>query len=151
MGYGLVQIIYHLYNYSIILIPTIFNDFINCKPNKEVLHIGAHICEEKQLYNENGINDDNILWIEANKDLINPEQKNILNAVISDKNDEVVDFIITNNVQSSSILELYKHLEEHPDVIEIGRRNLKQLLYIKIIIFLMIDTIFLIWIYKVQN
>lgn len=146
-----MQIIYHLYNYSIILIPTIFNDFINCKPNKEVLHIGAHICEEKQLYNENGINDDNILWIEANKDLINPEQKNILNAVISDKNDEVVDFIITNNVQSSSILELYKHLEEHPDVIEIGRRNLKQLLYIKIIIFLMIDTIFLIWIYKVQN
>ena len=56
------------------LIPTIFNDFINCRPNKGVLHIGAHICEEKQLYNYNGINDDNILWIEANNDLINQEQ-----------------------------------------------------------------------------
>jgi FkbM family methyltransferase len=107
------------------LIPTIFSDFINCRPKKGVLHIGAHICEEKQLYNDNGINDDNILWIEGNSDLINPEQKNILNAVISDKNDEIVDFIITNNMQSSSILELYKHLEEHPDVIEIGRRQLK--------------------------
>ncbi len=107
------------------LIPTIFNDFISCRPNKGVLHIGAHICEEKQLYNDNGINDDDILWIEANSDLINPEQKNILNAVISDKNDETVNFIITNNIQSSSILELYKHLEEHPDVIEIERRQLK--------------------------
>ena len=107
------------------LIPTIFNDFINCRPNKGVLHIGAHICEEKQLYNDNGINDDNILWIEANNDLINQEQKNILNAVISDKNDEEVNFIITNNMQSSSILELYKHLEEHPGVIEIERRKVK--------------------------
>ena len=89
------------------LIPTIFNDFINYRPKKGVLHIGAHICEEKQLYNENGISDDNILWIEGNSDLINPRQKNILNAVISDKNDEIVDFIITNNIQSSSILELY--------------------------------------------
>jgi FkbM family methyltransferase len=107
------------------LIPTIFNDFINCRPKKGVLHIGAHICEEKQLYNENGICDNNILWIEGNSDLINPEQKNILNAVISDIDDEIVNFIITNNMQSSSILELYKHLEEHPDVIEIERRQLK--------------------------
>lgn len=107
------------------LIPSIFNDFINCRPNKGILHIGAHICQEKQLYNDNGIKDDDILWIEANSDLINPEQKNILNAVISDKNDETVNFIITNNIQSSSILELYKHLEEHPDVIEIERRQVK--------------------------
>jgi len=107
------------------LIPTVFNDFINCRPNKGILHIGAHLCEEKPIYNDIGITDDNILWIEANNDLINPEQKNILNAVISDKNDEIVDFIITNNMQSSSILELYKHLEEHPCVIEIGRRKVK--------------------------
>jgi len=107
------------------LISSIFSDFINCKPNKGILHIGAHMCEEKQFYNNNGIRDDNILWIEANSDLINPEQKNIFNAVISNEDDEIVNFIITNNIQSSSILELYKYLEEYPDVIEIERRQLK--------------------------
>jgi len=48
------------------LIPNVFNDFINCRPNKGILHIGAHLCEEKPIYNDIGITDDNILWIEAN-------------------------------------------------------------------------------------
>jgi hypothetical protein len=39
------------------------------------------------------------------------------------KNNKVVDFIITNNIQSSSIL--YKHLEEHSGIKEIERRQLK--------------------------
>jgi FkbM family methyltransferase len=105
------------------LIPTIFDDFPTSRPTKGVLHIGAHECEEAPLYHSIGMKNEDILWIEANADIINPEQKNILHAVISNKDDENVSFIITNNIQSSSILELHTHLLEHPHVVEIGRRN----------------------------
>lgn len=33
------------------LIPTIFNTFPECIPEKGILHIGAHMCEERALYN----------------------------------------------------------------------------------------------------
>lgn len=107
------------------LIPTIFRDFPSCVPTKGILHIGAHKCEEAPLYHSIGINDENILWIEANSDLINPHQKNIISAVVSDKDNEDVEFIITNNMESSSILELHTHLHEHPHVHEINRRKVK--------------------------
>lgn len=105
------------------IISNVFDDFIICKPEKGILHVGAHLCEEKELYNNIGITDDNILWIEGNIDIINSNQTNIINAFISDKDNEEVDFIITNNNQYSSILELYKNLEEYPDIIEIDRRT----------------------------
>lgn len=105
------------------IIPNIFDDYIICKPEKGILHLGAHLCEEKELYNNNGITDDNILWVEGNTDIINSNQSNIINAVISDKDNEEVDFIITNNNEYSSILELYKNLEQYPEIIEIDRRT----------------------------
>lgn len=107
------------------IIPNVFDDFLICKPDKGILHLGAHLCEEKELYNSIGITDDNILWIEANTDIINSNQTNIINAVISDKDDEEIDFIITNNNEYSSIFELYKNLEQYPEIIEIERRPVK--------------------------
>lgn len=89
-----------------------------------MLHVGAHLCEEESIYNSYGIHDDNILWIEANSDLIPIDKNNILNAVISNLDDVSMDFIITNNMQSSSILELHTHLTEHPDIKEIERRKI---------------------------
>jgi FkbM family methyltransferase len=105
------------------LIPTIFKDFPTCTPKKGVLHIGAHTCEEAPLYHSIGITDNDILWIEANGDLIPKNSTNILQAVISDVDNETIDFMITNNMQSSSILNLKTHLIEHPHVREIGRRQ----------------------------
>ena len=46
---------------------------------------------------------------------------NIYEALISDEDNKEVSFIITNNGQSSSILELDEHLKEHPWVYEINR------------------------------
>lgn len=81
-------------------------------------HIGAHRCEEQNFYNQ--INAKDVLWIDANKDLVdqmkNQGVENIFHAVISDKDDEEVTFHIANNGQSSSILELGTHKNEHPDV-----------------------------------
>lgn len=86
-----------------------------------VLHIGAHECEEYHIYIQNGINPDNIIWIEGNQDIYNKISKiykNVYQALISDKK-ETVTFRITNNGASSSILELDEHKREHPHVLEI--------------------------------
>jgi len=109
------------------LIPDIF---INCPyslPTKGILHIGAFDCEEKPFYLENGIKNENILWIEALEKLVerNSLNNNILNAVISDKDDEEIEFTITNNLSSSSILNLKEHLNEHPDIFVINKLLLK--------------------------
>ena len=79
-----------------------------------ILHIGAHLCEEKNIYNKIGINDNKIIWIEANPDLVNFNKIknpniNIKNFICCDKNDGYTTLNIANNGQSSSILELGTH------------------------------------------
>jgi hypothetical protein len=85
-----------------------------------VLHIGAHDCEELSAYNNFGIINENVLWIDAiNEKVIQAKNRgipNVYHAVITDKDNEDVDFNISNNVQSSSILEFKTHSQEHPHV-----------------------------------
>lgn len=106
------------------LIPNIFNLFPAYIPKKGILHIGAHTCEEEPLYHSLGFKDEDILWIEANDDLDNGKG-NFVHAVISDSDDEVVDFMITNNMQSSSIFNFKTHSIMHPEVKEVFRRKVK--------------------------
>lgn len=86
-----------------------------------ILHIGAHTCEEKKEYNDAGIPDEKIVWIEGNKDLCEKnKQKGIQNmyqALISDTEKEVT-FHITNNFASSSLFPLYVHKYYYPDIVE---------------------------------
>jgi len=87
---------------------------------KGILHVGAHECEEINDY-ENYLSRDKILWVEAMNDNVDfCKEKylgiNIEQAVISDKI-ETVNFNITNNGQSSSILEFGLHSIHHPQVI----------------------------------
>jgi len=92
-----------------------------------ILHVGAHECEELKVYNKVGVTD--IIWIDGNDDICKrmrlkyPDQK-IYTAIISDTDNQIVDFIITNNGQSSSILELEEHKIQHPQVYEVERRKL---------------------------
>jgi len=90
-----------------------------------VLHIGAHDCEEINFYNFIGLTNNNIIWIDAiNSKVINATQKgipNIYNAVITDKDDEDIVFNISNNGQSSSILEFGTHSQEHPWVVYVDK------------------------------
>lgn len=91
-----------------------------------VLHVGAHRCEEQKVYDQ--CDAGQVIWIEANPVLCKEMQKsykNVYQAVVSDKDNEEVDFIITNNFQSSSILDLHEHKLEHPDVYETSRIKLK--------------------------
>jgi FkbM family methyltransferase len=86
-----------------------------------IIHCGAHLAEEKIVYNSLFIN--NVVWIEANKKLVDSMKmmdslKNdiIVNELLWNNSDEELFFYITNNMQSSSILELDKHRLYHPEV-----------------------------------
>ena len=87
---------------------------------KGILHVGAHECEEKKDY-EIYTASNKILWVEAMKDKVEFCKSkypgiNIEQAVISDKIEKVT-FNISNNGQSSSILDFGLHTHFHPDVV----------------------------------
>jgi len=87
-------------------------------PISGCIHIGAHYAEEKKWYTENNIN--NVIWIEANPTYYNIIKNNVGNDLIiisgvgSENKKE--SFNISNNGQSSSLLELGSHKIHHPDV-----------------------------------
>lgn len=91
------------------------------KPNG-ILHVGANIGEEAEAYDKEGIK--NVIWIEANADLLPILEENVLkyghtvsHYCVGDKNGEDVIFHISNNAgQSSSYLDLGTHLIQHPEV-----------------------------------
>lgn len=88
-------------------------------PVKGILHLGAHVCDEKPAYNQQGISDSQIVWIEGNPLLVNLLKQqgcnNIYHALIDDT-EAVVPFHIANNFQSSSLLEFGTHSEHHDHV-----------------------------------
>lgn len=100
-----------------------FSDIVNKygKPNG-VVHIGAHLMEERDDYISQGLN--NTIWIEANPsvykniDFINngTYSEKAFNYAISDIDDQFFSLNVTNNGQSSSILELDKHKIHHPHI-----------------------------------
>ncbi len=95
-----------------------------------VLHIGAHECEEQKYYLEQGIDNNNIYWIEAMDEKVNlMKEKNknlkIYQALIDIKDGEEVEFNIADNGQSSSILEFGTHAKHHPHVKMINKQKLK--------------------------
>jgi FkbM family methyltransferase len=96
---------------------------------KGILHVGAHKCEELETYLKY-TTIDKILWIEAIQSLIdqnlksNPNLK-IINAVVSDKDDQNVEFKITNLTNCSSILDLDYHKKIHPHIEVTETINLK--------------------------
>lgn len=87
---------------------------------KGILHVGAHECEELNDYMREGVHPQNIVWIEGNDDKVAQMKArgipNIFKGLVSDKEEEV-NFYITNNGQSSSILELETHKIHHPHVV----------------------------------
>ena len=84
-------------------------------------HLGAHDCEELDFYNRLGVKNENIVWVDAIPSKVTEAKNrgipNVYNAVITDKNDEEVIFHISNNVQSSSVLDFGTHSQEHPWVV----------------------------------
>jgi FkbM family methyltransferase len=87
-----------------------------------ILHLGAHLLEEKPDYDTYNVS--KVVWIEGNPKIVQQAKEKadgkvhiVYNYLISDTDDEEVEFNIANNGQSSSILKLGKHSMYHPDVI----------------------------------
>lgn len=81
---------------------------------KGIIHIGAHNCQEEDSYSWYCTD---VLWIEGNENIVKRQNKsNLYHVLVSDKDDEYVDFHISNNEQSSSILHLGTHKQQHPSV-----------------------------------
>lgn len=88
------------------MIPELFGKW-NVRP-KGIIHIGAHTCEEYEIY-KNQAMCENILWIEANPEMVKRTEhmfQNVHQSLVSD---------VTGK----------EHLIEHPSVIEERRIKLK--------------------------
>jgi FkbM family methyltransferase len=94
-------------------------------------HIGAHECEEMQFYNYLGLKNEDVIWIDAIPSKVSEAQNrgipNVYNAVITNRDDEEITFNVSNNVQSSSVLEFGTHSQEHPWVVYIGKIQQKSI------------------------
>ena len=94
-----------------------------------VFHLGAHECEQLDIYNHLGIENKNIVWIDAVSSKVAEATErgipNVYSAVVTDKDDADVIFNISNNVQSSSVLQFGTHLQEHPWVVYVDTVKLK--------------------------
>lgn len=116
----------------VMLIPDVFERFPACVPKKGVLHVGACQCEEQGLYEAVGVGKEDVLWIEANEDLVKQlrgeggKHLHLIHAVVDEIDDHECDFQITNNGSaSSSLLNLKTHLTEHPNVHVVERRRVR--------------------------
>ena len=88
---------------------------------KGIIHIGAHDLEEMSQYLYRGVS--KIVWVEGNPDLVSKNSRRVdgtnqklFHGLVYSEDDKEVEFNITNNLQSSSILEFGKHKEYHPHV-----------------------------------
>jgi len=101
--------------------------FIDCcfilekygKLPKGILHIGAHECEELVDYEKCGIYAQNVYWVDAIEEkILEMKKKDIPNVYCAalDIEEKIVKFNITNNGQSSSLLELGTHKNSYPHI-----------------------------------
>jgi FkbM family methyltransferase len=90
---------------------------------KTVLHVGAHMAQELQMYKDFGaesgvfIEADPTIYPRLSNSLIDEKNWNTVEALVSDVDDIEVDFWISDNDRmSSSLLKPGLHLTEHPNV-----------------------------------
>lgn len=117
-------------------------DQLNHKFNlniKGIIHCGAHHAEESDAYIRNGV--DKVVWIEGNSELIpiveekvnNLPENKVFNYLIYDEDGKELEFKITNNTQSSSVLEFGTHKRYYPGI-DFIKSEIKKAYSIKYII-----------------
>lgn len=98
-----------------------------------VLHIGASTGQEAEKYHKHGLK---VVWIEAIPEVFKQLKRNVLqytgsvciNACVSDRDGDMVDFNISNNEgQSSSMFEFGTHTIAHPGIVFTNKLRLHTL------------------------
>lgn len=97
---------------------------------KGIIHVGAHDLEEMSSYLSQGVS--RSVWVEGNPDLVHRnlskvDGKNhqLFYGLVYSEDNLDLDFKITNNTQSSSILDFSKHEHYHPHVKFVETRTMK--------------------------
>jgi hypothetical protein len=101
---------------------------------KGILHVGAHECEEMPIYTGWGVDPKDIVWVDANPRLVEKNtQAGIQNCytAVLDETARSTTFNITNNGQSSSLLDFGTHAQSYPwcvvtDTIHVKTETLTQ-------------------------
>lgn len=89
---------------------------------KGVIHGGAHECEEMAYYKNAGLTEKEVIWFEANPFLVE-KMSRINNALqifpyaLYHESGKELNFNVTNNFQSSSILPLKTHAKHYPNIV----------------------------------
>lgn len=94
---------------------------------KGIIHGGAHHGEESAVYSKLGI--DKVIWLEANPEKVEVCRQNlkdqssnlIIQEALGDVDGEEVEFNVTNNGESSSILKLKDHKNFYPQIDVVSR------------------------------
>jgi len=94
---------------------------------KVIMHVGAHKAEEFSSYKDSGST--KTYWIEANPILASQlslrfkgdNSQEVIEAAAWDQDGLELELIITNNTQSSSLLNLNIHMDLYPDIFEDSR------------------------------
>lgn len=89
-----------------------------------VIHIGAHLLEEKDAYEKYGWGNSEIFWIEGdathaqvcNQMVQSDSRQKVVHAILSDSDGQVVQWHEATNGQSSGFLAPNLHLDEYPSV-----------------------------------
>jgi FkbM family methyltransferase len=97
-----------------------------------ILHLGAHLCEERNLYHTTGLTDSEIIWIEGNPDLVRQVELElptvqIYQALLSDVDNATQFFHVASDTQSSSLLKFGTHLRSYPDITTVNSIPLQTL------------------------
>ena len=92
---------------------------------KGAFHIGAHDCEELFFYRNLNLPPESIVWIDAIEKKVQQAKArgvpNVFHAVVTDVDDAPITFNVSNNVESSSVLEFGTHSQEHPWVVYVDK------------------------------
>jgi len=94
---------------------------------RTVLHVGAHSGEELDSYESLGWGDGGVFWIEAQSDKADglgsrlreldlSVRHTVIQALVWNRDNERMNFKITNNGESSSLLDMGSHASSYPDV-----------------------------------
>jgi FkbM family methyltransferase len=89
-----------------------------------VLHVGAHLAEERDDYERAGWSEFNkIIWVESQFELaqkliqeLDPQKNKVINATVWSETGMKMNFNLANNSQSSSLYNLGTHATTYPDV-----------------------------------
>ncbi len=101
------------------------------KVARGVIHVGANLGQEREVYERNGLD---VVWIEPIEDVFRRLSANIADCprqrafryLVTDKNNEDVIFhVASNDGSSSSILELGDHRDIFPDVDYVSSFSMK--------------------------